>query len=230
MSNALLLLNAGQSGSGTLTPPSVAPVLTATATLGSDTAAMAWTASNKASSPGFGYRLEVNIDGGGWSTVTTTTTRTYNYTPIGPAGEIYAFRVTPFNDVGDGPVSNTASAVLPGEVTAPVLTGPTPPTPGAYDLTWTVPTGAVFDSYRIYISATELGVYSLEDTIAAEPSPSYTTGLTGWWKVAAYESTTTTEGPLSNAFYGEVTGSSYLLLNQGGKLILNQTGFLLING
>lgn len=197
------LVHGGQVA-GPLTPPTVAPVLSVSAELGSNTANLTWTASNKASSAGFGYEIEVNINSAGWGAVTTTTGLSYNYTASSPAGETYAFRITPYNDAGEGPSSNAASVILPGECDAPVLTGPTPPTSGAFTLTWTEPTGAVFDSYRLYRSDDEFGTYSLEDTIGAEPSPSYAAGLTGWWKVAAYQSTTLTEGPLSNAFYGEI--------------------------
>lgn len=204
MANALLLLGSGIGGSGTLTPPSVAPVLVVTAELGSQTANLVWTASNKTGSAGFGYKIELNIDGAGYNQINTTTVPNYNDVRTGTSGETYTYRVTPYNDAGEGPVSNEASVVLPGECNAPVLSGPTPPTPGAFTLTWTVPTGAVFDSYRLYWSTDEFGTYSLEDTIGADPSPSYAAGLTGWWKVAAYLTTTLTEGPLSNAFYGEI--------------------------
>ncbi len=194
----------GGQATGPLTPPTVAPVLTVTAELGSETAGLEWTASNKTSSAGFGYDVELNIDGLGWNNLGFTTNLYFADTQSGAAGETYTYRVTPYNDAGEGPVSNEASVVLPGECDAPVLTGPTPPTAGAFTLTWSVPTGAVFDSYNLYRSSDEFGSYTLEDTIGAEPSPSYAAGLSGWWKVAAYLSTTLTEGPLSNAFYGEI--------------------------
>lgn len=223
------LVHGGQVA-GPLTPPTVAPVLSVSAELGSETANLTWTASNKTGSAGFGYDIEVNINSAGWSAVTTSTSLSYNYTAGSPAGETYAFRITPFNDAGEGPSSNTASVILPGECDAPVLSGPTPPTSGAFTLTWTEPTGAVFDSYRLYRSDDEFGTYSLEDTIGAEPSPSYAAGLSGWWKVAAYQSTTLTEGPLSNAFYGEIIipASAYLLQEDDTALLMEDATELLL--
>ena len=97
-----------------LTPPSIAPVLSVSAEFGSQTANLEWTASNKATSPGFGYRIEVNIDGGGYSVLNTTTTTSYDDIRTGTAGETYTYRVTPFNDAGNGPTSNDASVILPG--------------------------------------------------------------------------------------------------------------------
>lgn len=205
----------GAAGTGTLTPPSVPPVLTVTAELGSQIANLQWTASNKSGTPGFGYKIELDIDGGGYSEIANTTSLSYNNTQGSAAGETYTYRVTPYNDSVEGPSSNAADVILPGECDAPVLTGPTPPTPGAFTLTWTIPTGAVFDSYRLYRANDEEGTYTLEDTIGAEPSPSYAAGLSGWWKVAAYLSTTLTEGPLSNAFYGEIVPLAPWILATG---------------
>lgn len=220
----------GGQATGPLTPPTVAPVLTVTAELGSETAGLEWTASNKTSSAGFGYDVELNIDGLGWNNIGFTTGLSFADTRVAAAGETYTYRVTPYNDAGEGPVSNEASVVLPGECDAPVLTGPTPPTAGAFTLTWSVPTGAVFDSYNLYRSSDEFGSYTLEDTIGAEPSPSYAAGLSGWWKVAAYQSTTLTEGPLSNAFYGEIIipASAYLLQEDDTALLMEDATELLL--
>jgi hypothetical protein len=100
---------------GVLTPPTVAPVLSVTADLGSITANLVWTASNKTSSPGFHYRVESKIDEGSWGVaVPETNDLFYNASDGSASGQTYYFRITPFNDAGDGPVSNTASVILPG--------------------------------------------------------------------------------------------------------------------
>ena len=113
-------------GVGTPTPPTVAPVLTVDADLGSYYANLSWTASNKTSSAGFGYNIFRSIDGIGPTIISTTgpSTLSYNDHNPGAAGELYEYFVTPKNDAGEGPSSNTASVILPGESEAPVLTGP----------------------------------------------------------------------------------------------------------
>lgn len=116
MANALVLLGAGSSGSGTLTPPSVAPVLTVSATsIGSTDALLEWTASNKTSSAGFQYAVYLQIDSSPESIITYTTSLVYVDNRPSAAGETYKYRIVPENDAGEGPSSNTASVVLPGE-------------------------------------------------------------------------------------------------------------------
>lgn len=112
------------SGTGNaLSPPTIAPVLDVTTELGVKTAYLTWSASNKTTSPGFYYDVEVKINSGSYSSLTTTTSRTYNNTQGAAAGETYTYRITPHNDYGGGPSSNTFGVVLPGESEAPVLTG-----------------------------------------------------------------------------------------------------------
>ena len=121
MANALVLLGAGSSGSGTLTPPSVAPVLTATSSLGSYVAVLEWTASNKTVSPGFQYVVYFQVGANPEGVATYTTDLTYNFEDLGATGELYNFRVVPENSAGEGPSSNTASVVLPGESSSLLL-------------------------------------------------------------------------------------------------------------
>lgn len=123
MANALVLLGAGSSGSGTLTPPSVAPVLTVEADLGSTTANLSWTASNKTGSAGFQYDIYRGINGGGASIIVSVSaaTLTYNDSNPGAAGETYEYYIIPKNNAGEGPSSNTASVVLPGESSSLLL-------------------------------------------------------------------------------------------------------------
>lgn len=117
MSNNLMLLGSGTGGSGTLTPPTVAPVLTVSADVGSTNAFLEWTASNKTGSAGFGYNvyLQINADPELLIFIGGPLDLTYIDEQPSAAGETYAYRVVPFNDAGEGPSSNTASVVLPGE-------------------------------------------------------------------------------------------------------------------
>jgi fibronectin type 3 domain-containing protein len=126
MANALLLLGCGSGGSGVLTPPNVAPVLDVSADLGSDTANLQWTASNKTSSAGFGYRIYRKISPAvSFTELTTTTNRVYEDVTGETTPETsYEYYIEPYNDAGEGPISNEVSILLPGEGEAPVLSGP----------------------------------------------------------------------------------------------------------
>jgi hypothetical protein len=109
-------------GVGTLTPPTVAPVLTGEADLGSYVANLTWTASNKTGSPGFGYRLYYYSDSSsGFENLGDSLA--YNFDAVDVPG-IWNFYIVPFNSAGEGPSSNTVSIYLPGESEAPLLTGP----------------------------------------------------------------------------------------------------------
>jgi hypothetical protein len=120
MQSLFLALSVG-SGSivappGPLTPPTVAPVLSVTTQFGSYTALLEWTASNKTTSDGFEYLVQVDISNGGWNIVAGgLTSLSYEYTDMGATGLLYKFRVFARNSAGDGPYSNEVSTVLPGE-------------------------------------------------------------------------------------------------------------------
>lgn len=175
MANALTLLGAGYGGgSGVLTPPTIAPVLIVTTELGSRIASLAWTASNKTTSPGFYYKIEVDVNGSGYSLVGTTTDLSLNDNETTASGQTYTYRVTPYNDSGGGPSSNTAGVVLPGESDAPVLTGWGEAADGAdlgeyyvvaVNLDWNEIAGAT--NYEIYRAENpppySAGTYSLLD-------------------------------------------------------------------
>lgn len=104
-------------GAAPPSPPTLAPVASVSSSIGSTTALVEWTASNKTFSAGFGYKvyLQINSDPEQlvYNEVGDTPLGTY-YSNAGAAGETYSFRVVPFNDAGNGPTSNTASTILPG--------------------------------------------------------------------------------------------------------------------
>lgn len=120
MQSLFLALSVG-SGSivappGPLTPPTVAPVLSVTTQFGVNTAFLEWTASNKTSSEGFGYFVQVKVGDGSWFTAAAEiTSLSYEYTDGGATGLTYYLRIIPYNSAGDGPSSNEVSTVLPGE-------------------------------------------------------------------------------------------------------------------
>ncbi len=120
MNGVFLALSLGRPsskvGEGELTPPTVAPVLTVDADFNSTTALLSWTASNKTDSPGFAYQVWMKIDNGFESVILITTNTSDSYDVPGALYETYTFRVEPFNDVGYGPSSNTASVILPGVI------------------------------------------------------------------------------------------------------------------
>lgn len=100
-----------------LTPPTVAPVLSSYVEFESYIVNLTWTPSNKAGSPGFGYKIQYRYSGGGWTTSDTVTGLSYAFNPSGspiPDG-LYEFQVIPFNDAGEGVGSNITGENLPGE-------------------------------------------------------------------------------------------------------------------
>jgi hypothetical protein len=97
--------------------------LDAQAELGSYDASLTWTASNRTGSPGFGYKIEVDVEGLGYTFIANTTNLFYTDTQGTAAGESYNYRVTPFNDYGEGPSSNADGVILPGESEAPIVSG-----------------------------------------------------------------------------------------------------------
>ena len=106
-------------------PPSVAPVLNVTTSFGSYVANLDWTASNRTSSAGFAYQVWMSLDGGDYALLASVGPSTLSYShDAAPTDGTYSFYIKPINDAGEGPSSNAASVVLPGESEAPLLTGP----------------------------------------------------------------------------------------------------------
>lgn len=97
-----------------LTPPSLAPILTADVASMSYVVSLEWTASNKTDSPGFNYQLYTSRDGVTFITDATTNALFYDYNvSVGDEGSWY-FKIVPLNDAGNGPASNIATAYIPG--------------------------------------------------------------------------------------------------------------------
>jgi hypothetical protein len=97
-----------------LTPPSLAPILAADVDTLPYTVNLEWTASNKTDSAGFGYVIESSRDGVSFNRDVNVTTLDYDYNvSVGDEGAWY-FKVTPYNDAGDGPSSNIANVEIPG--------------------------------------------------------------------------------------------------------------------
>lgn len=235
------------SRSGSPQSPGLAPVLMVSADLASQTANLDWTASNQTGSPGFGYKVYGGISPS-FSLLTTTTGLSYDSTYGSSAGETYSFYVVPFNNVGDGPSSNTASVVLPGESDGPTLTAWGEGGDGsnlggqfyvaAVNLNWGSVAGAT--SYSVYRVEDPppfgAGSYTLLTTTA---SLSYRDAAVTWpfgpflgYKVVA------TNGGASSADSNEIImesmpppppPSSKFLLNSGDGILLNATGALILN-
>lgn len=172
-------------GVGTLTPPTVAPVLTVDADLGSTTANLSWTPSNKIESPGFTYLLFRTI---GVPPVPGIDSPVNSFLPnatsgvddvSGASGETYYYLIVPSNSAGEGPSSNAASIILPGESEAPVLTGPSEVSsedPTAL-LEWnTIPGATLYSVQRSPDNATWTQIFTPTGTsqsVTLSFSPSY---------------------------------------------------------
>lgn len=196
-----------------LTPPTVAPVLAVSADLGSITANLSWSASNKTSSPGFHYRIESKIGAGTWGVAVPETNELYYNASDGAAsGDVYYFRVTPFNAAGDGPVSNTVNIVLPGESEAPTMSGPTAQEIDLpIDLEWSSVPGA--DNYTVERSTNGSTFGTLTNTSSTTTSTSESSVGLYYYRVTPYAGAF--EGITSNTVEVSVYSPSQWLLRSG---------------
>ena len=215
-----------QSGSPSVTPPSIAPILDAQSTLGSYQASLTWTASNRTSSPGFGYKVELDIDGGGFNEIVSTTNLFYTDTQGSAAGETYTYRVTPYNDYGEGPSSNESGVVLPGESEGPVLSGPDSAFDTNYTLTWSAVAGAT--SYDLYRSRDDTTFTFLANTADLEYEVTF--DFPGMYHYVIAKNGAFESSPSNTHFVDLVLPTiSKLELNAGGNILLNAGGVILIN-
>lgn len=99
--------------SGTPLPPSVAPVLVAEVDFGSYDVHLSWTQSNRNAQ----YNLYSSNNGVDFF-LSETTSATFTTYSAGETPATWYFYVTPFNDSGEGPSSNTVSVNVPGESSA----------------------------------------------------------------------------------------------------------------
>jgi hypothetical protein len=213
-------------GGSALSPPSIAPILDAQSTLGSYEASLTWTASNRTGSPGFGYKVEVDIDGGGFNEIVSTTNLFYTDTQGSAAGETYTYRITPYNDYGEGPSSNEAGVVLPGESEGPVLSGPDSAFDTNYTLTWSAVAGAT--SYDLYYSRDDTTFTFLANTAALEYEVTF--DFPGMYHYVIAKNGAFESSPSNTHFVDLVLPTiSKLELNAGGNILLNAGGVILIN-
>jgi hypothetical protein len=206
--------------------PSLAPVLDVQTTLGSDEASLTWTASNQTGSAGFGYKVELDTDGGGFNEIATTTNLFYTDTQDIPTVETFTYRVTPFNDYGEGPSSNAVGVVLPGESEGPVLTGPDSAFDTNYTLTWSAVAGAT--SYDLYYSRDDITFTLLTNTASLEYEVTF--DFPGMYHYVVAKNGAFESAPSNTHFVNLVLPSiSKLELNAGGNILLNAGGAILIN-
>ena len=201
--------------------------------LGSNQASLTWTASNGAGSAGFGYDIEVDIDGAGFNQIIGTGNLFYTDTQGSANGETYMYRIVPYNDYGEGPVSNEVGVVLPGESEGPVFAEPPSLLDRDFTLSWSSVAGAAF--YDLYASQTRFGTYSLweEDIADTEFLIDHDAafGVASYWYVVAHDGA----GHYSlNSSVLECTpvmasSASRILLNSGNNILLNAGGTLLMN-
>jgi hypothetical protein len=227
LSLANTLVSARASG-GFVGPPSIAPVLDVQTALGSEEASLTWTASNRTGSPGFGYKVEVDIDGAGYTELTTTTNLFYTDTQGAATGETYTYKITPYNEeYGEGPSSNEAGVVLPGESEGPVLTGPDYAVDALYVLTWSEVAGAT--DYDVYYSRDDTTYTLLDNTADLEYEVTF--DFPGMYHYVIAKNGVFESQP-SNTHYVQLIlpiESSSLAINAGGNILLNAGGTLLIN-
>jgi hypothetical protein len=120
--------------------PSTAPFITAPDNSPSGTYLVSWTQVAGAAS----YRLEEQIDAGGWQLIqdgSATSWQLSGKTPV-----TYGYRVRGCNTIGCGPYSSIAQVVVAtsdiAPVDAPVLSAPASSESGSFNLTWSSVTGA----------------------------------------------------------------------------------------
>lgn len=219
----------GMRGGDGIVPPSIAPVLDVQTTLGSYEASLTWTASNRTGSPGFGYRVEVDVNGGGFGTLTTTTNLFYTDSQLAAVGETYTYRITPINDYGEGPSSNEAGIVLPGESDGPVLTGPENVTSDTYVLQWTSVAGATsYDLY--YVPLPDFSPLTLlASTSSLEYEATSVSDSRQYYVIAKNGAFESAPSNTLNVYLILPAPSNKLTLNAGGNILLNAGGAILIN-
>lgn len=230
LANGLGLSRLRFSGGGLdLSAPTLAPVLDVQASLGSTDATLTWTASNHTGAAGFTYRVELDIDGGGFQELATTTNLFYTDSQSLAAGEIYTYRIIPLNDNGEGPSSNEAGIVLPGESDGPVLTGPENVTSDTYVLEWTSVAGATsYDLY--YVPLPDFSPLTLlASTSSLEYEATSVSDSRQYYVIAKNGSFESAPSNTLNVYLILPAPSNKLTLNAGGNILLNAGGAILIN-
>ena len=160
------------------------------ATPGNAQVVLTWTApNNNGGSPITNYNVYRGTTSGGevflftlGNVLTNTNTGLTN-------GQIYYYKVTAVNSVGEGPPSNEVSAT-PATVPGTPQSLSLDPGNAQVILTWSIPTsngGSTITGYKVYRSTTETGTFSL---VASPSGTTYTdsslsNGQTYWYEVSA---------------------------------------------
>jgi subtilisin-like proprotein convertase family protein len=200
---ALTLAGEGPvSNEASATPATVPGAPTAlTATFGNAQVALSWTApTSNGGSAITTYKVYEGTSSGGETFLTNASGTTYTATGL-TNGTTYFFEVTAVNGVGEGPVSNEASATpatVPGAPTALTATFGN----AQVALSWTAPTsngGDPIISYNIYEGTSSGGetlLQSTGSTATTYTATGLTNGTTYFFEVTAV--TLAGEGPVSN--------------------------------
>jgi serine protease AprX len=143
-----------------------------------------------------GYKVQRSATGtSGWSQIGTTTAGVTSFTNTGlSANTTYYYRVIAFNNAGDSPPSNVASAKTLADTVAPTTPTNLKAANGKLKitLTWNASTdagGSGLAGYKIFRSTTSTGAYT---QIATSTTTSYvdtavSKGKTYWYYVQAYD-------------------------------------------
>ena len=201
----------GWSGEASATPISVptAPTL-ALATPGNAQVVLVWTApSSNGGSLITNYKLYRGTTSGG-ETFLTMVGNFLTYTDPGLTnGQIYYYKVSALNDVGDGSQSNELSATPATVPSAPTLTSATPGN-SEVALVWTAPSsngGSSITNYKLYRGTTSGGetLLATSGNVLTYTDNSLTNGQTYYYTVTAVNPAG--EGPFSNELNAEPFGS-----------------------
>lgn len=123
-------------------PPGSAPVLSAPGTAAGGNYAVTWTSLGGVTE----YRLEVSVNGGGWTSAYTGAGVSQSYS--GQAAGAYAYRVQACNPAGCGPYSATVTVQsVHAPAAAPSLSLPAVGAEGNFTISWTGVSGAT--SYTV---------------------------------------------------------------------------------
>jgi fibronectin type 3 domain-containing protein len=189
-----------------LTVPS-APTMTS-ATPGNGQVVISWTAPSDGGSPLIGYKLFRGTTSGD-ETLLNTLGSVLTYTDSSLInGQVYYYKVSALNSVGEGPQSNEISATPVSVPSAPPLVSATPGN-AQVTLAWTAPSdngGSAIADYKVYrgTAAGAEGMLIKLGNVLIYTDASLTNGQTYYYKVSA--SSAQGESPKSNELSAKPVG------------------------